>query len=413
MANHPPFGSVSLTFEQRCSITSPTETGWCAVSHGLSGQMTQALLLMAWPYENEVLTSFRYTSGYQLPPAYKGNATLTQISSFVNDTTYEVIYRCQNCFEWDNGGASVKVSTTAKSFVLGRAQAIKSVTNPGCPDKISFGFHDDGYGQYGAALDQIVNPSYSAWAALAKTVPKTSCDDAGTPAAGSSTTAASPTATATATGSASGSASDSATETDAPTASASATEPASSSEPASASEPAPTTTGEAPSATPAAPSSTQAACASVPTGSAAKTYEYIIVGGGAGGIPMADRLSAAGHSVLLIEKGPPSTGRWGGTMKPDWLIGTNLTRFDVPGLCNQIWHDSTGIACQDTDQMAGCVLGGGTAVNAGLWWKVSTPFHFRARYSRSQEGQCVLTRTAAKPQGLGLQLPLGLEERRP
>ncbi len=57
-------------------------------------------------------------------------------------------------------------------------------------------------------------------------------------------------------------------------------------------------------------------------------------------------------------------------MKPAWLDNTNLTRFDVPGLCNEIWHDSTGVACVDTDQMEGCVLGGGTAVNAGLWWKV-------------------------------------------
>jgi len=62
-------------------------------------------------------------------------------------------------------------------------------------------------------------------------------------------------------------------------------------------------------------------------------------------------------------------------MRPEWLRGTNLTRFDVPGLCNQIWVDSAGIACTDTDQMAGCVLGGGTAVNAGLWWKVC-PFRF-------------------------------------
>ena len=51
------------------------------------------------------------------------------------------------------------------------------------------------------------------------------------------------------------------------------------------------------------------------------------------------------------------------------MAGTNLSRFDVPGLDNQIWHDSAGIACPDVDQMAGCVLGGGTAVNAGLWWK--------------------------------------------
>ena len=47
----------------------------------------------------------------------------------------------------------------------------------------------------------------------------------------------------------------------------------------------------------------------VPTGT---TYDYVVIGGGAGGIPIADRLSEAGHSVLLIEKGPPSSGRWGG-----------------------------------------------------------------------------------------------------
>jgi cellobiose dehydrogenase (acceptor) len=104
----------------------------------------------------------------------------------------------------------------------------------------------------------------------------------------------------------------------------------------------------------------------VPT---ATVYDYVIVGAGAGGIPIADKLSEGGKKVLLIEKGPPSSGRWGGQIGPDWLDGTNLTRFDVPGLCNQIWVDSAGIACTDTDQMAGCVLGGGTAVNAGLWWK--------------------------------------------
>ena len=43
------------------------------------------------------------------------------------------------------------------------------------------------------------------------------------------------------------------------------------------------------------------------------TYDYVIVGGGAGGIPMADKLSAAGKSVLLIEKGVASSGRWGGS----------------------------------------------------------------------------------------------------
>lgn len=48
----------------------------------------------------------------------------------------------------------------------------------------------------------------------------------------------------------------------------------------------------------------------VPT---ADTYDYVIVGGGAGGIPMADRLSATGKKVLLIEKGIASSARWGGS----------------------------------------------------------------------------------------------------
>lgn len=340
------------------------------------------------------MTSFRWTAGYNLPAVYKGDAKLTQISSSVNDTTYQVIYRCQNCFEWDNGGTTAKVSTTGKSIVLGRAQALKAPTNPGCPDKISYGFHDNGYAQYGALLDKVVQPSYSDWTMLATQTVQTTCDgDA--PAEGTTTTSASASASGGATGSATSSASGTTAKPSCggtkPTASTNGTatsassasdegptsaEPTTSSEAPTTTSEAPTTTSEVPTTTSTTPSATsQVSCAAVPTGTDATTYEYIIVGGGAGGLTMADKLSAAGHTVLLIEKGPPSTSLWGGTMKPEsgWLDDYNLTRFDVPGLCNQIWHDSTGIACQDTDQMAGCVLGGGTAVNAGLWWKVSFP----------------------------------------
>lgn len=122
-----------------------------------------------------------------------------------------------------------------------------------------------------------------------------------------------------------------------------------------------TVTGECDGSTP-----TDVVSVPVPTDA---VFDYIVVGGGAGGIPAADKLSEAGKKVLLIEKGFASTGEHGGTLGPAWLQGTGLTRFDVPGLCNQIWVDSKGIACDDTDQMAGCVLGGGTAVNAGLWYK--------------------------------------------
>lgn len=110
------------------------------------------------------------------------------------------------------------------------------------------------------------------------------------------------------------------------------------------------------------------------------------MGGGAAGIPVADKLSESGKKVLLIEKGPPSLARFGGTMGPDWVTSHNLSRFDVPGLCNQIWVDSAGIACTDIDQMAGCVLGGGAAINAALWWKpidVDFDYNFPAGWKSS------------------------------
>ncbi|KAG0135076.1 hypothetical protein HOY82DRAFT_668158 [Tuber indicum] len=98
-------------------------------------------------------------------------------------------------------------------------------------------------------------------------------------------------------------------------------------------------------------------------------FDYIVAGAGAAGLVAADRLSETGKKVLLIERGPPSTYATGGRLGPAWLNGENLTRFDVPGLFNQIWVDSAGIRCDDIDQMAGCLLGGGTAVNSGLFFK--------------------------------------------
>lgn len=259
--------------------------------------MTQALLIVAWANGNEVLTSFRFATGYDLPGEYKGPANLTQISSKVTGTGFEVIYRCQGCFSWDHEGATGGVQTSSGFFVLGRAAASSTPSNPSCPSKISLAQHES-FGQWGAPLETVTKGSYDTWAKLAT---KSVTGDCGTTGPG---------------------------------------------------EPPPDTVG------------------SCRPEMLNQTFDYIIIGGGAGGIPMADRLSEKGHSVLLLEKGPASLGMWGGNMKPLWLDKTDLTRFDVPGLCNQIWVDSAGVACRDTDQMAGCVLGGGTAVNAGLWWKV-------------------------------------------
>ncbi|KAF7551666.1 cellobiose dehydrogenase [Stylonectria norvegica] len=281
----------------QCASTGGEGTGWCGLSFG--GSMTNTLLLMAYPHEDEIYTAFKWATAYEMPVPYSGSAKLSQISSTINETHYTLIYRCEGCLSWDQDGTTGKVSTSSAFMLLGWCQASASPGNPGCPDSVTLQQHDS-QSIFGAVIDSnAANAGYSKWAALATSVVSGSCDGGG----GSTTTT---TAIPTATG------------------------------------------------------------IPVPSGT---TYDYIVIGGGAGGIPIADKLSEAGKSVLLIEKGPPSSGRWGGDRKPEWLEGTNLTRFDVPGLCNQIWHDATGIACKDTDQMAGCVLGGGTAVNAGLWWK--------------------------------------------
>ncbi|KAJ3122408.1 hypothetical protein HK098_002894 [Nowakowskiella sp. JEL0407] len=132
-----------------------------------------------------------------------------------------------------------------------------------------------------------------------------------------------------------------------------------------------TTTRTSPRTTTTTTTRTSASPASSsPTGVAAKTYDYIIVGGGAGGQVMADKLSESGKSqVLLIERGPPSTWVNGGRDGSAWITDNQLTRFDVPGLCNEIWNNASTFLCNDYDAMAGCLLGGGTAINAGMFWK--------------------------------------------
>ncbi|RMZ68244.1 fungal cellulose binding domain-containing [Pyrenophora seminiperda CCB06] len=263
--------------------------GWSGVSH--AGGMPNSLLLVAWPESTAVKTKFVFASGYVAPNDYTGNAVLSQIYHTVNDTNFELVYRCQHCFSWNQDGAAGSQLPTGEVNVIGWAQH----------DKIFDGtwvFHNKGQSLFGAQTAPARNAKYAQWAALAGTSPS------GTPTA-------------------------------------------------------------SPSSTPTPTVPVKCVGSPAPSGS----YDYIVIGGGAGGIPVADKLSESGKSVLMLEKGPPSLARFGGKMGPDWVTSNNLSRFDVPGLCNQIWVDSAGVACTDIDQMAGCVLGGGAAVNAALWWK--------------------------------------------
>ncbi|KAF4624197.1 hypothetical protein G7Y89_g13978 [Cudoniella acicularis] len=274
--------------------------GWSGIVQGDNGgaSMPNHLMLLAWPtgVGDQIATSFRYSSGYQPPTPYKGSAKLTQMYSSVNATNWVLIYRCQNCFVFDDPSQTLSnVSTSKGAFEQGWAQSFVAPTDPKNPNS-DFAQHNNGMGEFAIQVKSATHTSYASWTTITGT--------------------------------------------------------------------------NAPTSTPTAvPTSTSISAVPVPTQT---SYDYIVVGAGAGGIPMADKLSAAGKSVLLIEKGIASSARWGGTLRPEngWLDGYNLTWFDIPGECNRIWNGGApGVACTDTDQMAGCVLGGGTAVNAGLWWK--------------------------------------------
>lgn len=128
-------------------------------------------------------------------------------------------------------------------------------------------------------------------------------------------------------------------------------------------------TGGSPSSTPSAsasvtPSPSRSPVPSVTPTVSNSTYDYIVVGGGAAGIVAAERLAEANKRVLLIERGVAPTVEMGATDVLAW--NKTLTPVDIPALNQAL--TSLGVVgdylCEDTPGMAGCVLGGGTTVNA-------------------------------------------------
>lgn len=76
-----------------------------------------------------------------------------------------------------------------------------------------------------------------------------------------------------------------------------------------------------------------------------RAWDVIVVGAGPAGLIVADRMSEANKSTLLLEGGGPSYYRTGGRERPSWLNGTTLSRVDVPGLYKSIFSDGGDLVC--------------------------------------------------------------------
>jgi cellobiose dehydrogenase (acceptor) len=104
------------------------------------------------------------------------------------------------------------------------------------------------------------------------------------------------------------------------------------------------------------------------------TWDYIVVGGGTSGLVVSQRLAETGKSVLVLERGGPSFYSSGGDLVVPW--NDTLTAYEVPGLFNSLpSFPGNDAYCSDTPEMAGCILGGGTAVN-GLQFVRPPSFDF-------------------------------------
>ncbi|USP79449.1 carbohydrate-binding module family 1 protein [Curvularia clavata] len=270
--------------------------GWAGLSMGQS--MVGNPLIVAWPNEGKVISSFRLADGYTNPPVLTtGKQTMKTIpdGTFVNDTAFSYTFLCSNCLS-DDSSLGLVISDTLN--IMGWAFSNKALTDS-TKASAALNYHDAGFGAFGIKMSDAASADFEKWAALAV---------ADAPSGGNSTI---------------------------PSPGGNSTTPT----------------------TPVVGNSTAIV--------ANETYDYIVAGGGGAGIIAAQRFAESGASVLLIERGGPSYAFTGDVKTLPW--NDTVSMYDVPGYGYYLSDVGSPAYCADTADMAGCLLGGSTSVNAMMY----------------------------------------------
>jgi cellobiose dehydrogenase (acceptor) len=269
--------------------------GWAGFTMGQS--MTGNLMVVAWPHEGKIVSSFRLATGYTNPAVATGDFKMNPIpdGTYVNGTAFSYTFLCKNCISKDPETGMVLYEAPSTNIV-GWAFSATAPTSPASASA-ALNYHT-GFGAFGLPAADAQSAKFETWAAMAVE---------GSSGSGSGSTA--------------------------PIGGGNSTAPVA--------------------------GNTTATVANA-------TYDYIIAGAGPAGIIAAERIAESGKSVLLIERGGPSYGSTGGKGLP-W--NDTVSMYDVPGYGYYLSDVGTPAYCDDIADMAGCLLGGGTAVNAMMYVK--------------------------------------------
>lgn len=131
----------------------------------LGQSMVGTVLVVAWPHEGEVISSFRKATGYTNPPVAKGDFSMTTIpeGTWVNDTAFSYTFLCKNCIS-DTVENGLVLSET--SNVLSWAFSNTALTDSSSASA-TLNMHNGGYGSFGFNVADAKSADFEKWAAMA------------------------------------------------------------------------------------------------------------------------------------------------------------------------------------------------------------------------------------------------------